>query len=571
MSWILHNCPSLENLIMSDEANFSLEYDGSGAFGESGSPVFYSSMLEHLKYIYIGSNMEKVSENLFYGDALEYVEIGEGNPNFSSYNGVVYSSDMKELIVCGKAYKEDTYEIPNGVTKIANGAFGGCTNIKRIKIPSSVTAMSASCFEGLNVTLVVEAGSYAASFAKSQGISVEYYGEVPDSELETEFESESEKEAGEDTESETQTETVHKHNYQEEYTIDKNATCLENGSKSRHCISEGCMASTDVTVIPALGHIGGKATCTAPAICSRCQKAYGSAVGHKMGKWTTVSSATVFTKEKQQRICKVCKMTETRDYGTVMTPTIKVNVAAIQLKTKQSTTGLKVSGLATGDSIVSMTLNKSTYVKISNVNLKAGTCKLTARNKKDTKASTKLCIKLASGLTKEIPIKVQTSAVKTTGIEGVEKKLTMKVKGKVTLKPTLVPFTSKEKIKYSSSNKKVVKVSSKGVLTAVKPGKAKITIKAGKKKFVCTVTVEGIKNTGLKNVPAILSLKVKKSKTINLTRVPSNSTDMITYKSSNTKVATVNSKGKITAKQRGTAKITVKCGSATAVCKVIVK
>ena len=46
------------------------------------------------------------------------------------------------------------------------------------------------------------------------------------------------------------------------------------------------------------------------------------------------------------------------------------------------------------------------------------------------------------------------------------------------------------KAKYRSSNKKIVKVSSTGKITAVKPGKAKITISASKKKSVCTVTVK---------------------------------------------------------------------------------
>ena len=329
-----------------------------------------------------------------------------------------------------------------------------------------------------------------------------------------------------------------------ETAIEKAATCSATGMKYEKCTLCGEKKSGSETTIP--------------------KKA------HTYGSWATVSTATVFQKEKQQRICSACKTKETREYGSVLKPTITVNASTILLRTKQSTTGLKVTGLAAGDSIVSMTLNSSTYVKISNVNLKAGTCKLTALKKKETKGTTKLIIKLKSGLTKEIPIKVQTSAVKTSSIGNVKKTLTMKVKGTVKLSPVLNPFTSQDKIKYSSSNKKIVKVSAKGVLTALKPGTAKITVKAGKKSFSCKVTVEGIKNTGLKNVPSTLTLKVKKTKTLKPVRVPSNSTDTITYKSSNTKVATVSAKGVIKAKKKGTAKITVKCGSATATCTVTV-
>ena len=54
-------------------------------------------------------------------------------------------------------------------------------------------------------------------------------------------------------------------------------------------------------------------------------------------------------------------------------------------------------------------------------------------------------------------------------------------------------------------------------------------------------------------------------------KVTTNLTDKITWKSSNTKVASVNSKGVVTAKKKGTAKITVKCNGITRTFKVTVK
>ena len=72
---------------------------------------------------------------------------------------------------------------------------------------------------------------------------------------------------------------------------------------------------------------------------------------------------------------------------------------------------------------------------------------------------------------------------------GVAKKLTLKKGKSSALKAVLSPISSTEKIKYTSSNKKVVKVDSKGRIKALKPGKAIITIKSGKKKIKCTVTV----------------------------------------------------------------------------------
>ncbi len=43
------------------------------------------------------------------------------------------------------------------------------------------------------------------------------------------------------------------HIYANEFTVDKNATCVENGSKSKHCIM--CKASSEVTDIQATGHV----------------------------------------------------------------------------------------------------------------------------------------------------------------------------------------------------------------------------------------------------------------------------------------------------------------------------
>ncbi len=44
------------------------------------------------------------------------------------------------------------------------------------------------------------------------------------------------------------------HNYSSEYTTDLSATCLEEGTESRHCTTAGCTASTDSRVIPVKEH-----------------------------------------------------------------------------------------------------------------------------------------------------------------------------------------------------------------------------------------------------------------------------------------------------------------------------
>ena len=121
--------------------------------------------------------------------------------------------------------------------------------------------------------------------------------------------------------------------------------------------------------------------------------------------------------------------------------------------------------------------------------------------------------------------------------------------------------------KCKSSNKKVATVSKKGVISARQAGKVRITIytKSGKK-ATCKVTVPSIT---LKSTKA--TIKVGKSTTIKVKETYPKK-EKVTYKSSNTKVATVNSKGKVVGKKAGKATITVTTKSgATAKFKVTVK
>lgn len=95
---------------------------------------------------------------------------------------------------------------------------------------------------------------------------------------------------------------------------------------------------------------------------------------------------------------------------------------------------------------------------------------------------------LNSGLKTKINLIVKSA--KTQKIYGVKKNIIIKVGKKYTLKPKLSPSYSKDKITYSSNNKKVVMVNSKGLVTARKKGTAYITIKSGSKYVKCKITVK---------------------------------------------------------------------------------
>ena len=111
-------------------------------------------------------------------------------------------------------------------------------------------------------------------------------------------------------------------------------------------------------------------------------------------------------------------------------------------------------------------------------------------------------------------------------------------------------------VKWSSSNKKIATVSAKGLVTAKKKGKATITAKAGKKTCACTVTVkQPVKSLSLNK----RSTSLAKGKTVTLKAqiCPANANQKgIVWTTSDSSVAKVNSKGKVTAVSAGSCIIT---------------
>ena len=209
------------------------------------------------------------------------------------------------------------------------------------------------------------------------------------------------------------------------------------------------------------------------------------ATGHSYGAWITTQAATVFSPEQQKRTCSKCNKEETRINGNKLSPTIRINATSLKLKKKQSTGRFIVTGLANGDYIQSWTSSNKKLITITGN--KTGTCKIKAANKT---GKAKITITLASGLKKTINVTIKKKAVMPTAIKNVPKNITLNKKQTYQLKQTIEPITYAGKAKYKSSNKKIAKVSSTGKITAIKPGKTKITISAGKKKSVCTVTVK---------------------------------------------------------------------------------
>ena len=150
-------------------------------------------------------------------------------------------------------------------------------------------------------------------------------------------------------------------------------------------------------------------------------------------------------------------------------------------------------------------------------------------------------------------------------------------KSKCKLKVTLSPVgVSSKSVSWKSSNKKVATVSKKGIVKAKKKGYCTITVTAkdGSKKSAKCLVVVGTKVKGIKLNKAKISITKDKSYSLKATVTNKNAVyKSVSWSTTNSKVATVNSKGVVKGINKGSCyiKVTAKDGSKeSAKCKVTV-
>ena len=148
-------------------------------------------------------------------------------------------------------------------------------------------------------------------------------------------------------------------------------------------------------------------------------------------------------------------------------------------------------------------------------------------------------------------------------IEFDEDEIELKAGQTYQLKPYISPSdATNKKLKYTSSDTKVAEVSASGLVTAKSEGEAKIRAAAtdGSDEYaVCYVTVTGkAKVTGITLDRTSAEVKRGEKLTLNATVSPSYASNKkVVWKSANTKIATVDANGSVTAKAPGRTKITV--------------
>lgn len=370
------------------------------------------------------------------------------------------------------------------------------------------------------------------------------------------------------------------HKWNDKETTDLKATCTTSGRKSIHCSVCDEIQDGSQQIIPALGHnwsegvIEKKATCTEKGMqivtCLRCGKEKEEeipAVGHAVVRDEEIPATCETDGKTEGNHCSVCGKILTEQKIIPATGHKEVKDTAVAATCEKD-------GLTEGShcSVCNKVLTEQQKVPATGHKFSSWktTSQATVFSPEQQSRSCSVCGKSEN---REIGNKLQKTITVTAT------SLPLKTKQKTTVLRVSGLAVGDSIISWKSSNTKVAKVSGRANGTSTitagnKKGTAKITItlKSGLQKVVkVTVQKSTVKTKKITGVSKSLKLNKKQRAVLRPVIAPLTSKQKITYKSSNSKVASVNSKGQITAKKKGTAVITVKSGSKTVKCKVTVK
>lgn len=164
--------------------------DADGNNPDESKPVsavgkFTMNTDEYVEVIYIGKDVKYIDETSFFNcKELRKVEVDEANEHFTSVDGVLYTKDMKKLIVYPVMKEETAYTIPEGVERVGACAFYKNETLTQVNLPSTLKEIGdMAFFKCENIALVTlpdgltKIGSDAFSYC--QGMTPVMY--IPDS------------------------------------------------------------------------------------------------------------------------------------------------------------------------------------------------------------------------------------------------------------------------------------------------------------------------------------------------------------------------------------------------------
>ena len=134
-SYAFYNCTNLTNIQISKNVN---EIEGYAFVNCKSLQKFV--LTDNVYTIgYYGGWYE---ESMFRGcENLKEIEVGSGNDNYSSVDGVLYDKEVEKLLYC-PAKKSGEYTVPKSIKSVTDYAFEDCNSLESIVLPESMPEFS---------------------------------------------------------------------------------------------------------------------------------------------------------------------------------------------------------------------------------------------------------------------------------------------------------------------------------------------------------------------------------------------------------------------------------------------
>ena len=515
-SYAFYNCTNLTNIQISKNVN---EIEGYAFVNCKSLQKFV--LTDNVYTIgYYGGWYE---ESMFRGcENLKEIEVGSGNDNYSSVDGVLYDKEVEKLLYC-PAKKSGEYTVPKSIKSVTDYAFEDCNSLESIVLPESMPEFSLFDLECCPSLKSIKVTGNNAYYSAEDGVlfnkdKTEIY--------------------------------VFPRSKEGNYTIPNSVTEISSRQFSQ------CTGLTGITIPNTVTEIGYSAF-------NGNLKSIKVSEGNK---YFCSYDGVLFNKDKTEILFCVGNKKEFvipngvksisgafNDCSNLTSVTIPNSVTSIY------------NGFNNCPNLTSITIPQSVISIYDSSFFNCGK-NFTIYGYGGTEAE-------ACALRNDFNF-VQLQVVPTS-VALNKTTLTLDIGKTSNLRATVYPSNaSNKKCTWSSSNTSVATVDSNGRVTAKASGTATITVKtANGKTASCNVTVQAVQAvpTSVSLNKTSLTLDVGKSYTLTKTVSPSNAVTSYTWRSSNTSVATVDKNGKVTAKASGTATITVKTSNGkTATCKVTV-
>lgn len=100
-----------------------------------------------LTQIKLPVKLKQMGETVFgYCENLTSITISDSNDHYSDHNGILFNKEKTKLIQYPAKLKGDTYEVPETVTVIGNGAFSYCENLTQMTLPKGLKTIGEFAF-----------------------------------------------------------------------------------------------------------------------------------------------------------------------------------------------------------------------------------------------------------------------------------------------------------------------------------------------------------------------------------------------------------------------------------------